>query len=76
MCMIVAGLVRKLRRDSALIHGSFAIEQEECRRAAFFLSFIRIARYINAFLVNIIGNATKKNENSPWLGGHDLNRNR
>lgn len=43
--------------------------------AIFFLS-LSIASYIGSFLVNMIHIITGKNENSPWLGGHDLNKNR
>ncbi|KAK4844375.1 hypothetical protein QYF36_019430 [Acer negundo] len=42
--------------------------------AIFFLS-LSITSYTSALIVNIIHAATKNNER-PWLGGHDLNKNR
>jgi dipeptide/tripeptide permease len=107
LCMLVAGVVEKKRRDSATKHGlftspiSFAFllpqfflsgmteafaavsimeffttQMPESMRtiagAVFFLS-LSVASYIGSLLVNVIHSATGK---SPWLGGHDLNKNR
>nr|DAD31139.1 TPA_asm: hypothetical protein HUJ06_009990 [Nelumbo nucifera] len=41
----------------------------------FFLS-ISSASYLSSVIVNIVHHATKKNDGSAWLGGHDLNRNK
>ncbi|KAL5747371.1 hypothetical protein ACOSP7_024369 [Xanthoceras sorbifolium] len=42
--------------------------------AIFFLS-LSITSYMSALIVNIIHTATKNNQ-APWVGGHDLNKNR
>ncbi|KAL3748338.1 hypothetical protein ACJRO7_009557 [Eucalyptus globulus] len=110
LCMLVAGIVERKRRDSALSRGSYespitvalllpqfvlsgmveafaavalleflTTQMPESMRtvagAIFFLS-LSIASYIGSFLVNMIHIITRKNRNSPWLGGHDLNKNR
>lgn len=43
--------------------------------AMFFLC-ISIASYAGSILVNVIHSVTKISGKSPWLGGHDLNKNR
>ncbi|KAH9719854.1 protein NRT1/ PTR FAMILY 2.8 [Citrus sinensis] len=43
--------------------------------AAFFLS-LSVASYVSSLVINIIHRVTKRTGNSPWLGGHDLNKNR
>ncbi|KAL3528314.1 hypothetical protein ACH5RR_007636 [Cinchona calisaya] len=110
LCMVVAGIVEKKRRESALKHGSlvsplsigfllpqfvlsglteafaavaimefFTIQMPESMRsvagAVFFLS-LSIASYLSSLIVNIIHSVTGKNGRSPWLGGHDLNKDR
>lgn len=110
LCMLVAAIVEKQRRDSALKHGSFAspitvglllpqfilsglveafaavsimefytTQMPESMRtvagAVFFLS-LSIASYVGSLIINIIHHVTGKNGKSPWLGGHDLNKNR
>ncbi|OAY37703.1 protein NRT1/ PTR FAMILY 2.8 [Manihot esculenta] len=111
LCMLVAAIVEKKRRDSALKHGSFAspitvavllpqfilsglieafaavammefytTQMPESMRtvagAVFFLS-LSISSYVGSLLIYIIHHLTGKNEKSPpWLGGHDLNKNR
>ncbi|KAI6682964.1 hypothetical protein NL676_028877 [Syzygium grande] len=110
LCMLVAGIVERKRRESALSQGSYespvtvalllpqfvlsgmveafaavavleflTTQMPESMRtvagAIFFLS-LSIASYIGSFLVNMIHLITRKNGKSPWLGGHDLNKNR
>ncbi|XVF08174.1 hypothetical protein REPUB_Repub06bG0203200 [Reevesia pubescens] len=41
--------------------------------AIFFVS-LSLAAYLNSFLVNIVYKVTSKGGKSPWLGGHDLNK--
>ncbi|EOY07390.1 hypothetical protein QUC31_011367 [Theobroma cacao] len=43
--------------------------------AIFFVS-LSIASYLNSILVNIVYRITSKDGNPPWLGGHDLNKDR
>lgn len=43
--------------------------------ALFFLC-LSLASYVSSLLVNIIHSITKRDGNYPWLGGHDLNKNR
>ncbi|CAH9095850.1 unnamed protein product [Cuscuta epithymum] len=43
--------------------------------SVFFLS-LSFASYLSSILVNVIHSATKRKGRSPWLGGHDLNKNR
>lgn len=110
LCMLVAGIVEKTRRNSALENQTFVApitvflllpqfvlsgmveafaavaimeflttQMPESMRtvagAIFFVS-LSIASYIGSFLVNTIHITTGRNGNSPWLGGHDLNKNR
>ncbi|KAK9278765.1 hypothetical protein L1049_028342 [Liquidambar formosana] len=110
LCMLIAGVVEKMRRDSALKHQSFASPltvalllpqfvlsglteafaavaimefyttqmPESMRTVAgsiFFLSS-SIASYTSSVLVNVIQSVSGRNGKSPWLGGHDLNKNR
>ncbi|KAF2318005.1 hypothetical protein GH714_041332 [Hevea brasiliensis] len=110
LCMLVAAIVEKRRRESALKHGSFTspvtialllpqfvlsglteafaavaimefytTQMPESMRtvagAVFFLS-LSIASYVSSLLINIIRHVTGKNRKLPWLGGHDLNKNR
>ena len=41
--------------------------------AIFFVS-LSLASYLNSILVNIVYKITRKGGKSPWLGGHDLNK--
>ncbi|XWS67132.1 hypothetical protein CRYUN_Cryun05aG0260600 [Craigia yunnanensis] len=41
--------------------------------AIFFVS-LSLASYLNSILVNIVYKTTRKGGKSPWLGGHDLNK--
>ncbi|XP_027124409.1 protein NRT1/ PTR FAMILY 2.8-like [Coffea arabica] len=110
LCMVVAGIIEKKRRESALKHGShvsplsigfllpqfvlsglteafaavaimefFTVQMPESMRsiagAVFFLS-LSIGSYLSSLIVNIIHVATGKNGRQPWLGDHDLNKNR
>ncbi|KAJ9163583.1 hypothetical protein P3X46_023234 [Hevea brasiliensis] len=110
LCMLVAAIVEKRRRESALKHGSFTspitialllpqfvlsglteafaavaimefytTQMPESMRtvagAVFFLS-LSIASYVSSLLINIIRHVSGKNRKLPWLGGHDLNKNR
>ncbi|KAJ1379590.1 Proton-dependent oligopeptide transporter family [Sesbania bispinosa] len=110
LCMLVAAIVEKKRRDSALRHGSlisptsfalllpqfalsglneafaavaimefFTMQMPESMRtvagAVFFLS-LSIANYIGSLIVTIIHKVTAHRGRTPWLGGHDLNKNR
>ncbi|GKV41832.1 hypothetical protein SLEP1_g49315 [Rubroshorea leprosula] len=43
--------------------------------AIFFLS-LSVSSYLNSLLVNIVYTTTKKSGKGPWLGGHDLNKDR
>lgn len=43
--------------------------------SVFFLS-LSFASYISSLIVNIIHSITNKTGKTPWLGGHDLNKNR
>ncbi|KAK4794282.1 hypothetical protein SAY86_012276 [Trapa natans] len=110
LCMIVAGVVEKIRRNSAIKSRTFVAtttvflllpqfvlsgmveafaavaimellttQMPESMRtvagAVFFLS-LSMASYIGSLLVNVIHVATTRGGHSPWLGGHDLNRNK
>ncbi|KAJ7945960.1 Protein NRT1/ PTR FAMILY 2.11 [Quillaja saponaria] len=110
LCMLVAGIVERKRREVALKNGSFispksfvwlfpqfitsglaeafsavsimeffTMQMPENMRtvagAVFFLS-LSFANYLGSFIVNIIHKLTGKNGKAPWLGGHDLNKNR
>ena len=43
--------------------------------AIFFVS-LSLASYLNSILVNIVYKITSKGGKSPWLGGHDINKDR
>ncbi|KAG2679135.1 hypothetical protein I3760_11G036800 [Carya illinoinensis] len=110
LCMLVAGVIEKKRREAALRHGSFispfsfalllpqfflsgltgafasvaimelfTLQMPESMRTmaagVFFLN-LSISNYFGSFLVNIIHHLTSNRGKSPWLGGHDLNKNR
>ncbi|KAE9609612.1 hypothetical protein Lal_00006543 [Lupinus albus] len=110
LCMLVAAVVERKRRDSALRHGTlispvsfvlllpqfalsgfseafsavsimefFTLQMPESMRtvagAVFFLS-LSIANYIGSLIVNVVHKATSHRGKTPWLGGHDLNKNR
>ncbi|KAE9604419.1 hypothetical protein Lal_00042634 [Lupinus albus] len=110
ICMLVAAVVEKKRRDSALRLGSyispttfglllpqfalsglieafaavaimefFTMQMPESMRtvagAVFFMS-LSIANYIGSLIVNVVHKATSQRGRIPWLGGHDLNKNR
>lgn len=110
LCMVVAGVVEKRRRELAIRQGSFTspvhvlvlmpqfilsglteafsavaimefvtVQMPESMRSVagsiFFLS-LSIASYLSALIVNVIHTVTGRNRKSPWLGGHDLNKNR
>ncbi|CAI9112321.1 OLC1v1012758C1 [Oldenlandia corymbosa var. corymbosa] len=57
----------------------FTVRMPESMRsvagAVFFLS-LSCASYLSSLIVNIIHSATSRSGKSPWLGGHDLNKNR
>ncbi|XP_061373509.1 protein NRT1/ PTR FAMILY 2.8-like [Gastrolobium bilobum] len=57
----------------------FTMQMPESMRtvagAVFFLS-LSIANYIGSILVSIIHKVTSHRGRTPWLGGHDLNKNR
>ncbi|KAI4336045.1 hypothetical protein L6164_014621 [Bauhinia variegata] len=110
LSMLVAAIVEKKRRNSALMHGSFisptgfawllpqfallgfmevfaivaimeflTMQMPESMRtvagAIFFLS-LSIADYMGSLIVNVVHKTTAHNGRTPWLGGHDLNKNR
>ncbi|KAL2482025.1 Protein NRT1/PTR FAMILY 2.8 [Forsythia ovata] len=110
LCMVVAGVVEKRRREQAIKQGSFTspvhilvlipqfflaglteafaavaimefvtVQMPESMRSIagsiFFLS-LSIASYLSSLIVNVIHSITGRNGKLPWLGGHDLNKNR
>ncbi|KAK7292249.1 hypothetical protein RIF29_08026 [Crotalaria pallida] len=110
LCMLVAAVVERKRRDSALRHGTFisptsfvvllpqfalsglneafaavsimeffTLQMPENMRtvagAIFFLS-LSTANYIGSLIVNVVHKVTSQRGRTPWLGGHDLNKNR
>ncbi|XP_047309336.1 protein NRT1/ PTR FAMILY 2.8-like [Impatiens glandulifera] len=110
LCMLVAGITERKRRQSAINNGTFASpisvaillpqfvlsglteafsavaimeflnnQFPESMRSVggslFFLS-LSASSYLDTILANVVYSITKKNGNSPWLGGHDLNADR
>ncbi|KAK9901795.1 hypothetical protein M0R45_001957 [Rubus argutus] len=57
----------------------FTMQMPESMRtvsgAIFFLS-LSVSNYIGSFIVNMVHKATETSGKSPWVGGHDLNKNK
>ncbi|KAM1080946.1 protein NRT1/ PTR FAMILY 2.8-like [Malus sylvestris] len=57
----------------------FTMQMPESMRtiagAVFFLS-LSVSSYLGSLIVNIVSKATQKKGETPWLGGHDLNKNK
>ncbi|KAL8230667.1 hypothetical protein R6Q57_000445 [Mikania cordata] len=74
---MLSGLIEAF--DSVAIMEFFTRQMPESMRtvasAVFFIT-LSISSYLSSLIVNIIHKLTGRNGANPWLGGHDLNKNR
>ncbi|XP_076927185.1 protein NRT1/ PTR FAMILY 2.8 [Bidens hawaiensis] len=65
--------------DSVAMMEFFTTQMPESMRtvaSAIFFITLSVSSYLSSLIVNIIHKLTGKKGMNPWLGGHDLNRNR
>ncbi|KAI3785715.1 hypothetical protein L1987_44840 [Smallanthus sonchifolius] len=74
---MLSGLIEVF--DSVAIMEFFTTQMPESMRtvaSAIFFITLSISSYLSLLIVNIIHKLTGTNGRNPWLGGHDLNKNR
>ncbi|KAJ9567253.1 hypothetical protein OSB04_003219 [Centaurea solstitialis] len=74
---MLSGLVEAF--DNVAMMEFFTTRMPESMRTtagAIFFVTLSISSYLNSLIVNIIHKLTGMNGGTPWLGGHDLNKNR